>query len=675
MTNRKIKYIVVFALLAALSGIIYSQTQKIRLAVSPFDSLTVGAEKETAGVNAARIVEEGYNKLQGFEVRKSGAVNDYVNKLTMAQAGIGDLDSLKGADKDLNIDYLTVGSVSVYGNQYDVDARTVNLNNWLIVHSTGISSFDLDSASQAVCRDAKITLTAQDIKDKESLERTCISVYKFIGCNTAAEEAGLGGVFAELLNSELSTMRGISVIERTYSRKLINEKILVMAGVIENDTTDEGFRIRGIDYKVTGRLTMYEGLIGISYSLASTMDNKSVFAGYTEIASLKDMRQAARYIAKLIEASVNDRIGSIEIASDPNGADVEIDGKPFGKKTPFVTSLGKGPHAIRIMLGEYEGEYQADVKSKEINKIRIKLKSSKGSLKVTTKPDKADVEVDGIRIGKTPILNAAITKGKHKVNIYLEGYKSEVRDIEVKTAEKIVIDSALMKDDRTAITIIGGIAFVYVKGGEFAMGSPAGQGENDEHPQHRVALDPFYIGKYEITQKQYRAITEAVPSQFSGEDMPVDSVSWNDAMEFCRRFSEKYKVAVRLPYEAEWEYACKAGSVTKYYWGENVNPECCWYYENSNQQTRFAGSRKCNAWGIHDMSGNVSEWCMDWYSDKYYQVSSARNPKGPDTGRYRVLRGGSWYDDEYTVRSTQRIYVKPKSYNSLYGFRVAYSVQ
>lgn len=676
MKNKKMRY-TAFVLLvtAAISGIVYSQAEKIKLAISSFDSLTETAEKQEAGKKASRIVEEGYHKLSGFEIRKSDAINNYINKLALAQAGVGDLDSLKGIGKDLKIDYLTVGSVSIYGHHCEMDTRTVNINNWLIVHSTGISSFDLHVASEAVCRDANITLSAQDIKEKESLERACVSVFKFTGGNTAADETGIGGVFAELLNSELGALRGLSVIERTYSRSLINEKILEMAGIVENDTSDESFRIRGIDYKLQGTVNVFEGLVGVSYSLSSTINHKKIFSGYTEFASVKDLRHASKYLAKIIESAINEKIGSVEITSEPAGANVEIDGIIYNKKTPLVTSLEKGTHTFKFTLNNFEDEIRADIKSKNINTVRAKLKSAMSSLKVTSKPGNAEIEIDGKGKGKTP-LDIAILRGKHKVILSLDGYESETREIELKAGKKTTLDIELKKEERKAVKNIGGIDFVYINGGSFMMGSPDDQGEKNEHPRRKVSLDAFYIGRYEVTQKQYIDIMGKNPSIFKGDNNPVEQVSWDKAMEFCIKFSQKYNVQLRLPTEAEWEYACRAGTNTAYHWGNDFNQNYCWTYESSNAKTHPVGGKKPNAWGLYDMAGNVWEWCMDWFSEDYYVlalVSSERNPQGPSGGVERVLRGGSYYDDYTSTRSAMRYNYSYNSYGNHIGFRVVLS--
>lgn len=218
---------------------------------------------------------------------------------------------------------------------------------------------------------------------------------------------------------------------------------------------------------------------------------------------------------------------------------------------------------------------------------------------------------------------------------------------------------------------LGGIDFLQIPAGEYIMGSPEGEGESDEHPQHKVYVDSFWMGKYPVTQNQYKEIMDANPSYFNGDNLPVESISWNKIMEFCDLFNNKYDVKARLPFEGEWEYACRAGTTTKYYWGDQMDESYCWYFRNSKAQTHPVGQKKPNKWGLYDMSGNIWEWCMDWYEKNYYKESSRENPEGPTSGKYRVLRGGSWNYVGHYVRSANRFRNLPELKGRFYyGFRL-----
>lgn len=182
----------------------------------------------------------------------------------------------------------------------------------------------------------------------------------------------------------------------------------------------------------------------------------------------------------------------------------------------------------------------------------------------------------------------------------------------------------------------------------------------------------FDIGVFEVTQAQYQQIMGVNPSHFTGPNLPVDSVLWFDAQEFCRRLSKKEGVTYRLPTEAEWEYACRAGSTTEYYWGDKYRTRYAWCEVNSEERTHEVGTREPNAWGLYDMSGNLWEWCADWYAE--YPSVAVVDPIGPASGSERVLRGGAWNSYEWYVSSVVRHRNVPSTRLDIYGFRVCRTV-
>ncbi len=228
------------------------------------------------------------------------------------------------------------------------------------------------------------------------------------------------------------------------------------------------------------------------------------------------------------------------------------------------------------------------------------------------------------------------------------------------------------------------IPMVYVPGGSFTMGGTSEQGDDaydDESPTHQVTLDSYYIGATEITQAQWEAVMgttlrqqrdKADPSWSlygEGGDYPMYYVNYDDALEFCRRLSELTGKHYTLPTEAQWEYAARGGQSggTKYS-GSNTIRDVAWYYDNSNEQTHPVGTKSPNALGLYDMSGNVWEWCLDWFGD--YPSQAQTNPQGPTSGVSRVLRGGSWYDVAEGCRVSRRDYNNPSSRSYCDGFRV-----
>ena len=217
---------------------------------------------------------------------------------------------------------------------------------------------------------------------------------------------------------------------------------------------------------------------------------------------------------------------------------------------------------------------------------------------------------------------------------------------------------------------------VYVQGGTFTMGATSEQVEDadsDEKPAHSVTLDGYYIGKYEVTQKLWKAVMGNNPSYFKGDDLPVENVSWNDVQEFLRKLNAMTGKRYRLPTEAEWEFAARGGNSSRgyKYSGSNSIGNVAWYDGNSGSRTHAAGTKSPNELGIYDMSGNVREWCQDWYSSSYYVSSPRNNPRGPNSGSSRVGRGSSWFNNARYCRVSNRNNNTPDYRNINLGFRLA----
>ena len=195
-----------------------------------------------------------------------------------------------------------------------------------------------------------------------------------------------------------------------------------------------------------------------------------------------------------------------------------------------------------------------------------------------------------------------------------------------------------------------------------------------EKPAHPVTLtQPFYMGKFDVTQEQYQQVMGTNPSHFKGKSNPVENVSWDDAQAFCKKLSEQTTDRVRLPTEAEWEYSCRAGTKTTYYSGDTDKDldRVAWYDANSKGTTHPVGQKEANIFGLYDMHGNVWQWCQDWYGEDYYGKSEAENPQGPSKGSWRLLRGGTLSHAPVSCRSAHRVRCNPglRDDNRL-GFRV-----
>jgi formylglycine-generating enzyme required for sulfatase activity len=206
---------------------------------------------------------------------------------------------------------------------------------------------------------------------------------------------------------------------------------------------------------------------------------------------------------------------------------------------------------------------------------------------------------------------------------------------------------------------------MWVEGGWFEMGS--NDGSSDEKPVHRVYIDGFYIGKYEVSQSEYEKVMGTNPSNYKCPTCPVDYVTYNEAIIFAN------KVGKRLPTEAEWEYAARGGGKSNNYKfsGSDNLDDVGWYYSNAGGRTHAVGTKRANELGIYDMSGNVWEWCSDFYGWSYYEGSAEKNPQGPSSGTDRMLRGGSFLNSDFFVRcrATGRNWCEPNCRSTDYGFR------
>jgi formylglycine-generating enzyme required for sulfatase activity len=245
-----------------------------------------------------------------------------------------------------------------------------------------------------------------------------------------------------------------------------------------------------------------------------------------------------------------------------------------------------------------------------------------------------------------------------------ERQEQEAREQAAKEAERTRILQNLINN------------MVYVEGGTFKMGATSEQKSEaglDEIPAHKVTLSSFSIGRYEVTQEEWQAVMGSNPSYFKGSKRPVEEVSWNDCQEFIRRLNAMTGKHFRLPTEAEWEYAARGGNRSqgyKYSGSDNLN-SVAWYRDNSGETTHDVGQKSPNELGIYDMSGNVFEWCQDWYWMDYYSFSPQTNPMGPSSVSSRVFRGGSWHFNAGNCRVSCRDSNPDFQYGDL-GLRLAH---
>lgn len=408
----------------------------------------------------------------------------------------------------------------------------------------------------------------------------------------------------------------------------------------------------------------------------------------------------------------------LSVSSEPAGATVWLGTRNLGVTPYNGLALPAGHFTLRL---EKESYISVSDSLELVNDLVVKksynLVRLGGSLTVLSTPAGANIYLDGQeQPDRTPASLAAVPAGRHQVKIHLDRYYDAEQDVEVAVGKAGLVNLVLTGGDleqcegrwlpageaslcRVTVEATAKVAaaelesrrlvplageFVMVPGGCFQMGDTFGDGRSDEQPVHEVCVDGFQIGKYEVTQGQWRAVMGNNPSgSMKGDNYPVETVGWNDSQEFINTLNRKTGKQFRLPTEAEWEYAARSGGKREKYSGSDNVEAVAWYGSNSISATHPVGTKAANGLGIYDMSGNVWEWCQDWYegggmfSASYYEVSPRNNPSGPvsSTRTYRVFRGGAWNCDSASLRATDRSGNAPSHRRVNLGFRLVLPVQ
>lgn len=295
-----------------------------------------------------------------------------------------------------------------------------------------------------------------------------------------------------------------------------------------------------------------------------------------------------------------------------------------------------------------------------------------GSIKVSSIPAGASIWLDDSDTGrKTNAVLQNILPGTHKITLKKSGYWDEEVQVTVEPGKQSQVSEKLVKE----------VEWIKIPAGEFKMGDNIGVARPDDVPVHKVYLDEYYISKYEVTFDQYDKFCEETsrtkPSDDNGwgrGNRPVIRVTWNDANAFCNWLSQKTGKNIHLPTEAQWEKAARGTDQRKYPWG-NSNPSCSLVnYDHCRDKTLPVGSYPSGVspYGVHDMAGNVTEFCQDWYDSSYYSISPYKNPTGPSSGSERVERGGNWNDPWHLICSISRDWREPNIHSTDLGFRLCY---
>ena len=406
---------------------------------------------------------------------------------------------------------------------------------------------------------------------------------------------------------------------------------------------------------------------------AGTYEFETRKANHRSVSITRDI-QASSEPQTLHLQSPTPIFGEADINSSPAMADIYIDGKKVGQTPQLISELLIGEHQYRLSRQGY-ADYSGSliICEGETAQISATLNNSTQITISSTNPN-ATLYIDGTEQG-TASGTKNTSYGQHNIRLTAEGwrdYTSTINVIESQQSfsfqmEEVVQSRRTIKVGKVSFTMI------HVNGGTFTMGATSEQGSdagNDEKPAHQVTLSSYYIGETEVTQALWEAVMGKNPSNFKGSNRPVEQVSWKDCQKFIEKLNKKTNLRFRLPTEAEWEYAARGGNMSRgyKYSGSSNLGDVAWYSDNSGSSTHDVKTKQANELGIYDMSGNVWEWCSDWYGS--YNNSSQMNPIGSASGSDCVSHGGSWGDNARYCRVSDRDYYSPDLRNIFLGLRL-----
>ena len=379
--------------------------------------------------------------------------------------------------------------------------------------------------------------------------------------------------------------------------------------------------------------------------------------------------------------------GALNVESTPNFCKLYIDGKDTGTTPKSIAEILIGQHEIKLIKDGY-ADYTETVTITKGERKQVKATLSNGKeIQFTCNVPNAQLEIDGRRMNSA---NGTymLTYGQHNLRATAADYREYTYTLNVSESgsrSHSIMMQSIMKDEETFT--VNGMSFTMklVEGGTFQMGATAEQGRDARRYEklvHNVTLSSYYIGETEVTQTLWQAVMGSNPSYFKGDNLPVEQASWNDCQEFIRKLNQKTGKNFRLPTEAEWEYAARGGKKSRgyKYAGSNTLRDVAWFgswegrtYDNGNSsvKTHAVKTKSPNELGLYDMSGNVYEWCSDWYGN--YSSGSQTNPQGSSSGSVRVLRGGCCSNAATYCRVSHRNGFDPGDSLDRFGFRLCLS--
>lgn len=416
--------------------------------------------------------------------------------------------------------------------------------------------------------------------------------------------------------------------------------------------------------------------------------------------------KAPDYLPEVGKVTVNDpknkvvkqvqlrpNFSSVTLTVD-NNAEIWVNGQKKGNGT-WTGNLGAGTYDLEARLPNHRPSQRQHVFEVTAQPQSLRLDAPTpilGEANINSTPAMADVSIDGKSAGQTPILVSELLVGQHTIRITKKGYDDYSATLTVQEGQTADLAATLKRQTTPAPAVnnagstplasgaqaftVKGVTFymVPVEGGTFTMGGTSEQGsdaESDEKPTHQVSLSSYYMGETEVTQALWEAVMGNNPSYFKGSNKPVEQVSWDDCQTFIQKLNQLTGRQFRLPTEAEWEYAARGGKKSRgyKYSGSNDIGNVAWYDGNSGSKTHDVKTKQPNELGLYDMSGNVWEWCQDWYGS--YSSSAQTNPTGASSGSDRVSRGGSWGRSAGDCRVSRRGYGTPSGQGNGLGLRLA----
>jgi len=472
-----------------------------------------------------------------------------------------------------------------------------------------------------------------------------------------------GAILAERLLPMFA--RRYEIIDQAKLRRFLDQDDLTVAGVSQlvraprTKALSKAVKMRGVQYLVVGTITgSPDGSLSVTARLDEWQSGSVSRTGQVRAENWATLERRLAWLAGQL-------LGDIGVIS--TGGDGKLPALPEGldKLTARIQQL----EAVEAELKKSRGLYTD--KHPTVSKLAAAF-ASLGKMLA------ADVEMELKRVQAEDAKLASLYKDAHP---HRQALSAQMFLLRRALSGVIARAGAAVKPSALTLTLAPGMTMklVRIEAGKFTMGSE--NGSSDEKPVHQVTLTkPFYMGVTEVTQAQFKAVMNAQPWEGqtyakSGAENAASCINWDEATAFCVALSKKTGRTVRLPTEAEWEYACRAGTTTAYSFGDDASKlgDYAWYSENAyKKDEKYAhtvGAKKPNAWGLYDMHGNVWEWCSDWYADSYANADT-RDPKGPASGKARVLRGGSWFGIPGYCRAARRLRFSPDNRNYRSGFRV-----